>query len=154
MMPNVIEDIRTVIVRILEDWAMMLVEETEPQTSIFELEEPFFLSEVKFKGVVSGRYCVVCQEQFGRNLANNLLGMEEEIDEEQIMDALKEMINVLSGNLLTDTYGADHVFILTSPQVRLAGLPEVEEMFSRPVFCYLGEDNPVAISFALEGVPA
>ena len=129
---------------------MMLVEEAEPQTAIFELEQPFYISQVNFKGIVSGRYSVICQEMFGRNLANNLLGMDEEIDEEQVCDALKEMINVLSGNLLTDTYGAEHVFTLTSPKVRLANLSEVEEIFNRPVFCYLGEDQPVAVSFILE----
>jgi CheY-specific phosphatase CheX len=152
-MANIYEQIHAVIVRIMEDWALMLVEQAEANTSIFELEQPFYVSQVSFKGVVNGRYSIVCQSEFGKTLATNLLGMEEEISDSQIKDALKEMINVMSGNLLTDTYGADNVFNLTSPEVTTAGAEEVERLFERPHFCYLGDDQPVAVSFVLEEMP-
>lgn len=141
----------TTTARILEDWAMMLVDPASPELKIFEVESPFLVASLSFRGAVNGTYQVVCQRGFSEALVANLLG--EDVPEDNLqseMDALREMVNVLSGNLLTTCYGSDTVFELMPPEVHQVAREKLTSLFEKPVFCYLADDNPVAVSFSLD----
>ncbi len=144
------KDIGTTIVRILEDWAMMLAEPAlENSTKVFNPEMPCYVAYLKFKGVVNGQYSVICQEGFARILAANLIGEDENNSDSERMDALREMANVIGGNLLTTKWGEDTAFDLSSPNVELMSLEKADEYFHNQAFCYLAEEQPVAVTFTL-----
>lgn len=152
-MTTITEDMNQVAVRILEDWAMMLVEPMEGDWhDAFPKDAKFIIGQLKFRGVVSGSYCVVCQENFAKALARNLLGSDEELPESQLNDGICEMVNVFSGNLLTSAYGEDPVFDLTSPISFKANWAQVEEALSGYALCYLADGEPVVVGFLPEKV--
>lgn len=145
------EDVQLTAARILEDWGMMLVDRAETVISQFDMELPFYISSIAFKGIVNGKYMVVCQEGFARTLASNLLGVDAEVTEADTNDALKEMINVLSGNLLTASYGEDTVFDLSAPMVERLDPAEVEKYVRPQTISFTADCEPVMISFSLQG---
>ena len=153
-MNNFNEVIDSVISRVLQDWAMMLVDRAAATTEIFEADANFYLGLMNFRGVVNGGYGILCQERFLNNLAGNLLGVLEEASVNDKLDALREMANVMSGNLLTEMYGPDTTFDLVLPTVFPADAVAMDEFFrdKARVYCYLGDDAPVAISFWLGGL--
>ncbi len=151
-MSSVREEMNEVAVRILQDWAMMLVESAENTEDFFDSSRSYYVGRLEFKGIVSGTYAVVCQEEFAVALAVNLLGMEDELSDSQKQDAICEMTNVLSGNLLTSSYGEDEVFDLTSPTVTMMDHEKVSELLSGFCLSYRADDNPVCIAFIPERV--
>ena len=58
-------------------------------------------AEVSFTGIFSGRLAVVMTEPALIELAANMLGIDnEEVDQNQLHDALKETANIICGNWL------------------------------------------------------
>lgn len=137
--------------RLLEDWGLMIVEPADSSFKTFNQESDFYLASIKFKGAVNGEYQVLTQSEFANALVSNLLGEDLTDDVESASrDALCEMANVMSGNLLTTCYGEETVFELTSPTVKELSKDEAKEFFKKPVFCYLADDCPVGFSFSLD----
>ncbi len=58
------------------------------------------------------------------NLALNMMGEEEEITQEILLDALGEISNVICGNFLPALGGMDAVFDLSTPEAFPQPLPE------------------------------
>lgn len=152
-MANFIDVFKHVSTKILEEWGMMIVDETVDAKKMFEPSENYYVSMVNFKGrgTMNGNYTVLCQSKFVDCLAHNLLGTDEEVTEEQKLDALKEMSNVLTGNLITEFYGADTTFDLMPPEAytmpsELAGAV----VDSKRTVAFCADDTPVAISFSLD----
>lgn len=137
--------------KLLEDWGLMLVEPADSSFKTFKPDQNFYLASIRFKGAVNGEYQVLTQSEFAKTLVANLLGDEvsSEVDS-STKDALCEMANVMSGNLLTTCYGEDTVFELSSPTVSELTSSEAQKFFSKPIFCYLADDCPVGFSFALD----
>jgi len=149
-MANVVkEDIQVTIARILEDWGLMLVDRAESVQENFDQSMPFYCASIDFTGIVNGTYHVVCQETFARALAANLLGMDSEISEADQQDVLRELINVLSGNLLTASYGEDTVFDLSEPTVIIEDGEGISKMHDQKVFSFVADCEPVFVSFSL-----
>lgn len=146
------QELHDVGIRILEDWAMMLVEPEEGALDVFDPEESFYIAQLRFKGIVSGRYCIICQAPFARSLSVNLLGESNQAGEPEMLDALKEMVNVVSGNMLTSSYGEETTFDLTAPEARSATIEEVRELFNQFILCFRGDDEPIAVTFIPEQV--
>jgi hypothetical protein len=73
---------------------------------------------VRFNGPISGTLVVVL---FGEgllpSLTANMLGETETPSEEQQKDALREVTNVICGNMLPYLAGVDAVFNLDTPEV-------------------------------------
>ncbi len=149
-MNTIKKDIDSTIMRILEDWALMMVEPSTKQgMQIFDPSKPFYVSYLKFRGPINGQYSVVCQEAFANVLASNLLGCDGVDDEAARQDALKEFANVLSGNLLTSSWGEEAVFDLTSPQLKEVNAEEAKKLMDRDPFCFNADETPVAVTFTL-----
>lgn len=151
-MSNYKAQIETVATRILEDWGMMMVEPSENSKNIFASDDQYIVTSVTFKGAMNGSYSILCQQPFVECLVDNLLGGGDNVEEEDKEDALREMANVLCGNLLTECYGDDTVFELGHPQLRAVKDGEVDIFFSDRALCFLADDEPVSISFSLESM--
>lgn len=152
-MTNEQHPLKDTALKVLEDWGMMLVDQVEPSTTLFELDNPLYMSWINLHGVVSGALSIVAQEGFMKTLANNLLGIEGEISQDEYRDAFKEMSNVLAGNFITAAYGEDTVFDLINPNVEIIDSKELEKFISRKiVFSFLADEHPVAVTFSLKEV--
>ena len=72
---------------------------------------------VSFVGPFGGVLIIVISNEALPELAENMLGIDEETTREQQYDALKEMINVVCGNLLPLISGKKSVFNVDAPQI-------------------------------------
>jgi chemotaxis protein CheY-P-specific phosphatase CheC len=152
-MVNFMISCRGVSTRILENWGMMLVDENLDPNASFNMEEGFYCATTNFNGKdsISGSYSVLCQIKFLDVLAQNLLGNESKLAHEQKIDALKEMSNVLTGNLITAFYGDTLTFDLMPPTAfempkELAKIV----LASNRTLTLSAEGMLVAISFSLD----
>lgn len=152
-MADFLEVFQKVSTKILEEWGMMIVDETADAKKMFAPSENYYVSIVNFKGrgTMNGNYSILCQSQFVDCLAHNLLGTDDPITEEQKLDALKEMSNVLTGNLITEFYGADTTFDLMPPEAYTMPSELAESVVgSKRTVAFCADDTPVAISFSLD----
>lgn len=142
--------LRTVSLRVLEDWAMMLVDPADATTAIFQIDEPIYMSRVKMHGVFTGTIAIVAQKEFLQSLASNLLGNGGNADrsDEELQDAFREMGNVLAGNFLTAAYGDDVVFDVLNPTVTEIAGAQLEGVTKSPqAYFFQCDDSPVCITF-------
>ena len=152
-MNNSQHPLHTVFLKVLEDWALMLVDPTSAGTKIFQVDQPFFMSHVKMHGAFNGTISIVAQKDFMRALTGNLLGAEsvDAEDDEQLKDAFKEMGNVLAGNFLTEAYGADVAFDVLHPSVNSITSSEFEKLALAPQsYFFMADDTPVCATFTIE----
>lgn len=156
---NVVYDVlRDVMLLTVEDWAMMLLEPAETSADPFYHHGSLLLGTVQFHGVMSGTIMVLCPVKLVENICANLLGGqngESAIDDHACRDALCELMNVFSGNFLTQTYGEDTVFDLIYPKVQDADNDIVGSFFqNRLVQCFEADGEPIAVALSgLEGSP-
>lgn len=147
------QSVEATIVKILEEWALMMVErEGETDVPPFDASRPVLIAELSFEGILHGTYRVLAQEEFATILTSNLLGSGEESSEEERADALREMTNVISGNLLTATFGADTVFRLSAPQSRTVNEPPRVSPSQGITFRFVADGAPVEVQCLVEGV--
>lgn len=84
-------------------------------------------AQVEFSGPFDGSVAVVLQRDMLVELATNMLGMDEDQPPgpEAQTDALKELLNVICGNLLPKLAGAEAVFDVHPPELLDSGqLPD------------------------------
>jgi chemotaxis protein CheY-P-specific phosphatase CheC len=109
--------LETVFSNVLENYAFLFCESAE--TCDADDSGPWIKNEMGFAGPFKGRLCLLCPERFGNEVAANVLGLD--LDDEQVnmsaRDALKELLNVTCGNLLTALAGETPVFELIVPKV-------------------------------------
>jgi CheY-specific phosphatase CheX len=75
-------------------------------------------AEVSFAGIFSGRFAVVMTETALKELAANMLGIDnEELEQNHLDDALKETANIICGNWLPIEGGDEAVFHIGAPRI-------------------------------------
>ena len=72
---------------------------------------------VSFSGPFEGTILMVISDETLPELAGNMLGIDEDTAPEQQHDALKELINVVCGNLLPLISGKKSVFNVNAPEI-------------------------------------
>lgn len=84
-----------------------------------DLPQPDSCATMTFKGPVEGRVSMRVAAEVLDTIVDNLLEMQSDPDEQarRRNDVLKEMLNMLCGNLLTLHYGSNPVFDLSPPEV-------------------------------------
>lgn len=141
-------------IKVLEDWAMMLVEQSSAKESNLSSELPIYASSMHFEGVIAGKVSILAQLPFLQTLARNLLGIDSDqtpsISESE--DAFKEMANVILGNYLTEAYGPDTPFVLTNPQVeQKQTFSEFADKIGPQVFYLTADGFTVILTFRVDG---
>ncbi len=103
--------------RVLEQLALMylVAEDETPWASA----EPEHTASVAFRGPFGGRLAVAVSDGLLPELAANMLGLPdaERPTPEQCEDALKELANVICGNLLPALAGTKPVFLIEAPRL-------------------------------------
>lgn len=110
------ETLNSVLADVLEKQAFMFAEPAEGE----ELETPdgvSFQAAMSFSGPYTGKIVLAAPIEMCREIAANVLGIEpdEEISESSARDSLKEVLNVLCGNLLTELAGSEPEFDISIP---------------------------------------
>jgi len=107
---------------VFEELAMMLlVSEDEPR----ETPSPsLVVAGISFEGPFSGRLVASVPESMLPALASNMLGLEDGTDAppDKQQDALKELVNVVCGNLLPAVAGSKAIFNVNAPEFLADGV--------------------------------
>ena len=146
------ETLEEVTARVLEQWAMMMVDPAEDVTPIFDSTLDFYWSEATFTGVFDGTLIVVSQSPFLDMVLDNVLGDDETGIDSQRMDALKELANVISGNFLTAAFGQETVFDLPLFSTSKVNSNTAQQQLGINTKYLFGDDEPVAVSFKIDAV--
>jgi len=133
-----------VLEEVLEQLAFMFGKVVDKE-EIFTENEKYLHVTMEFKGAQTGDVGIAISAWLGVVLASNILGIDEgeEVALDKSADALKELLNIVCGQLLTTVYGEEPVFDLTVPE--LVALDKVEWMNL--------VDSPETIVMMVEGVP-
>jgi hypothetical protein len=107
--------------------------------------EDWFQTTIRYKGPGSGQLGLICPRSFTTALAANLLGVnpEDRQANSKAIDAVKELMNILCGQLVTQVYGSDVLFNLSIPRCRLLDEPP----------CLHGPDDGNACTVSIGGSP-
>jgi len=98
--------------------------------------------EIEFTGGAQGKIQLVIDAVLGETMASNLLGVDVSVlHDEMIDDAIREILNILCGRILTSQYGEETVFDL--------GLPHgvnSQELLQEAIHLLI-DDMPLSLSF-------
>lgn len=142
-----------VFVSVVEKLAFMFGDPV-PTGELSPDDDDFIQAKMSFSGDHTGWIAVVVPTQMCTEIAANVLGMDE--DDEEVLargtDALKEVLNVTCGHVLTSIAGEQPIFDLSVPVITKMDVDDWE------TFCQhddtLGfniDENPVLLRFALDG---
>lgn len=123
-----------------------------PKRELPRLHEPCFAAEMTFSGSQSGALALVVPESMCPELAANILGMDkdDEMAVQCVHDALKELLNIICGQLLTAVAGEEPVFDLSVPQTTRCTPEQWAAWFDDPeTVAFLVEDSPALLKFSM-----
>lgn len=102
---------------VLQEQAFMFAEHGD-DTEVETPAPPFMHARIQFDGPCSGRLGLVFTENLCSELITNILGMDsDDLEEEDVADALKELLNVVCGKFLIAAFGPMLKFDLSIPTV-------------------------------------
>lgn len=102
---------------------------------------------IDYKGPYKGRLIMVMDRECLPELAGNMLGLDDpdEVEANEHLEAYKEAINIVCGNVLPALAGRNEVFDLGSPQI-IDGAAELKTELA-PVE---SEDDPVVARLEMD----
>ncbi len=112
-MENLTSALREAAEQTFDTLCFMLPEETDERLA----EELEAAAWVQFTGPVNGHLALWLHGSLQATLVGNMLGTEEALPAEDLDDGLKEIVNVICGNVLTAILGTDAVFDMTPPEM-------------------------------------
>ena len=134
---------------VMQNLAYVFCELAEKE-SLETPEGPFFSAEIEFSGRVCGSLEVVLSQKLSREVASNILGVESvgapergETGAEQ--DAVKELVSVTCGHVLTGLVGEGPVFDLSAPALRDVEGDDWARMLEDPSTSALSVDGDVVL---------
>jgi CheY-specific phosphatase CheX len=116
------------------------------------------LNELNLKGVFleysghkSGHVSLLANDEFLKYAAANMLGIDENSNDaiEKGFDSIKEILNMVVGNLLTEIYGCDPVFDIGIPRV-LESLDEVNDSQEKDRLFFNADDHILVFEFNIK----
>lgn len=149
MKPRLDETLASVAEQTFESLAFMFPMEDEAPA---DPARPRLTSAVPFSGPFGGSLAVTVDEAALPMLAANMLGLDPDSPPTRVQqeDALREMANVICGNLLPAIAGTEAVFYVGAPEI--AAGPSAAPVASAHLALDAG---PVDLALAVEGeVPA
>ena len=133
---------------IFEQLAFMFGDELEEDEIEIDADR-FLRASMGFTGPQQGTVAIVVPLTITSLMACNILGLEEDqhIDEDTAVDALKELLNTITGRLMTSLFGEDVVIDLAIPVTEELNHTAWEALVeSNEYLAITIEDNPVLIT--------
>jgi CheY-specific phosphatase CheX len=117
--PNHKESLSEIVCKVFEQTAFLFPEKVDFEEGISYDDFELISANLSFTGDLAGDVSLILPLDLCRELAANLLGedMTEGTDRDKYIDAAKEMLNIITGQLLTELFGQKALFSLGSPQV-------------------------------------
>ena len=143
--------LKEVFVRVLEDYAFLFSDDLDRDVPA-PTPGPYLQVGMRFNGPFQGHLALMAPAPFSREVAANVLGLD--LDDAQAgtsaLDALKELLNITCGNLLTSLAGETPVFDLTVPAIAPIAQETWKDALESPdwVGCQVG-DWPVLLRATL-----
>ncbi len=141
------EILKQVCCDVFEQLAFMFGEELDPD-EIESDSETFIRASMKYIGDIQGTIEIIVPNELAESLAYNILGIDEddELEEGGSEDALKELLNTITGKLITAAYGEEKVFDLSIPETNDISNEEWESLLEENDYIAIDiEDNPVLL---------
>ena len=140
MQPLTTATLTTVFSDVLGNLAFMFTDEDQVDSSP---AATWLETTISYHGPATGTLRLQCTSEFGILLAANLRGIEPEDDdaESKAQDAVKEFMNIVCGQFITEMHGNEHVFDLAIPQSR--ELTETSD--------FISDDDSLVSTLTVEG---
>lgn len=134
---------------VLESFAFMFTEMI-PAENISATEDDHLRAEISFAGSVSGTLVLAVPKGICPEIAANVLGVEA--DDEQAIegaeDALRELLNVTCGHVMTEVAGTQEVLDMSLPVSQPIDLDGWNSMRDNPeTIAFLVDERPVLLQF-------
>jgi hypothetical protein len=146
---NLRPELSQLVTTVLGDLAFMVADD-EPH--VVAPGTVWLQGEITYRGPVAGRLTAWCTRAFAVQLTANLLGTDPDSPEALVdaEDALRELLNVACGQLVTTWHGTTPIFHLGIPTVReCLDVPALER--DNPHHCRLSVgDEPVLFRYQPE----
>lgn len=152
MKPEHNEVIEKVFCEVLEKFAFMFVEPAE-RNDLSLADETFLMADMRFSGEINGTLKLAVPGELSLEIAANILGIDPEQieDDERAKDAIREVLNVTCGHLMTEISGDKPVFNLSVPNVEYLPHAKWDLLLQEPgTIGFLIEDRPAALMFHVE----
>ncbi len=147
------DDIRETLTEVANDvfekFAFMFVEDADEECDIETFT--FVRSTLEFSGDVNGTMMIAMPDDLHLELAANVLGMDMDdvMVAEQADDAVKELLNVLCGHMLTAVFGEEGIYNLGAPQIAHLDKPQWNALQEESdVVQITVDDRPVLLRFS------
>jgi CheY-specific phosphatase CheX len=141
---------RSVVEGVLERFAFILAEadaDGAPGAEWGKRGGEYLHVSITFSGLSEGVVNLMAPDGLCRQLAANVLGGElDEVTGEQAEDALKELANVVCGELIERLFGTDSVFHLTVPTLLRADEGKWRELMADPAALRLVVEDSVLLA--------
>ena len=147
-------DVKQVCCEVLEQLAFMFGEDAEEDSTLDAPAGGCVLTAMGFSGPAKGRFALAVPEDLCPEIAANVLGVDEddELVAQNAHDALKELLNVMCGRLLTSLAGDEPVFELTVPEVRAINESTWQNLRDTPgTLALIIDESPILLRFEQTG---
>lgn len=151
-MANHREMLNEVFYNVLENLAFMFGESVE-NDSLDEMAHDAVEARMRFAGPFSGSLSLVMPRNMCQELAANVLGLDPEDEQADASgeDALKELLNVTCGQVLTSLAGQEPVFDLSVPLVEPLDESRWQTLVAdEDTAAFLIDEQPVLLHLALD----
>jgi len=144
--------LRDVCFSVFEQLAFMFGDELEDD----EIEisaDTFLRATMGFKGTMQGSVSIVVPATISTTLAANILGLDDdqEVYPETALDALKELLNTITGRLMTEIFGEDAVIDLTIPVTEQLNHADWESLVESDAYLAIHiDENPILITLQMQ----
>lgn len=142
------ELIADVFCQVLEKFAFMFGETCEKEELIIE-EDRYLQATINFHGFISGVFGIASPVSLCVDLAANILGIDpdDQMASEDGGDALKELLNVICGQILTRIFGEETIFNLSVPTLQEMDRDAWRDLIDEPeTIGLLLDDIPMAVN--------
>lgn len=137
---------------VFEQLAFMFGDELEDD----ELETgsgTFLRATMGFRGQMQGSVSIVVPETISTTLAANILGLDDdqEVYPETALDALRELLNTITGRLMTEIFGEEAVIDLSIPVTEQLSHADWESLVESDEYLAVNiDENPVLITLQMQ----
>lgn len=106
------------VISVLNDMAATRASATRPE-NLPRFDQSLIHAHITFEGPSSGELGLLMDPDFAADLASRILGVDESKDllQDMVLDAVKELLNVVCGQFLTQRFGYEPAFSLGVPRV-------------------------------------
>ncbi|MBN4061186.1 chemotaxis protein CheX [bacterium AH-315-I18] len=155
MQPELIEKTNNVLCKVMESMAFIFVDPT-PSDSLDvenEIVGSYLHAHMKFTGPHTGSINLHLPTVMMSAISANMLGVNEDDEDalSQQLDAVRELLNVICGQVLTEIWGTEPVFDLCIPTVDPIDNNRVKPAVIRPdTTCFTSDEGLVLLEINID----